>query len=398
MKIQLSKSEPTEKSGASKRAASVDLTSVELFSGDSRGCPALRLARRKDAWSVLAAGFVKPPEGELPTRWEEMPRQPKWELPPEFQAPHAALVVNSPLAVFAQATEDAIRQDMARGLPAETAVKTDATAKRKIGIRRSETAKSEPAAADRKVDFPLPEPGAPVSANGMRFAARPLAEQGFRLEAALPEFQALWVSRLLPEGKRPTATSIQLRDAARMASVLTQPEFLEQKGSAMAVFVDAQSVHFAGYKAGEPVLWRKCPVGGGTAAMRLAVKRGLGVEDELVDSVLNDTLIDPRGALEPFLHPIFDELELARAYLADRHSIRPRRILLMGLTDGAAYWCDYARSAFRIELTAPDAFAGIALPAKGKSSDGGADLLAGPDAALFLPALGAALAAAEVAL
>ena len=396
MKMQLSKTETSEGRGRAKRSASVDLTAAELFSGEPRGCPAIRLCRRKEAWAVQAVGFVSPPEGELPTRWEDMPHQPRWELPPEFQSPHAALVVNSPLAAFAQATADTIAQDMARGLPAEMESRTSVQSKRRIGLRRPEAAKKqEPPASARKADLPLPEPGAPVSANGMRFAARPAAEQGFHLEASLPEFQALWLARLLPEGKRPTASSIQLHDAALMASVLAQPDFLEAKGSALAVFVGEHDIHFAGYKAGEPVLWRQCPGSGGATAMRLAVKRGLGVEDELVDSVLNDTLIDPRGALEPFLHPVFDELELARAYLADRHAVRPPRILLMGLTAGASYWCDCARAAFRMELAAPDVFAGVALPAK-MSSDGGADLLTGPDAVLFLPALGAALAAAEV--
>ena len=132
-----------------------------------------------------------------------------------------------------------------------------------------------------------------------------------------------------------------------------------------------------------------------TAVLREAVKRGLGVDDTLVDSVLDDSLIDPRSALEPILHPVLDELELSRAYLADRHSIRPAHILLMGLSAGAAYWCKYAQESHRLELAAPGVFDGLDFPAKPKPGEIDESVQTG-STALFLPALGAALAAAEV--
>ena len=399
MKLQLTKTKTIEIGLGGKgdrKSSSADITGVELFSGEARGCPAVRLARRKGAWHLLAAGFIPAPQGELPEKWEDTPKQPKWEFPTHFQSPHAAIVVNSSQAVFTQATAETILNNISLGLNAPTAEKGASGEKKRIGIRRaaqpSEPA-SKPVQNGKTPEFP--KPGVPVSENGMRFAVRPVAEQGFHLEAALPEFQALWLSRLLPEGRRPTASSIQLHDAALMASVLAQPEFIQGKGNALAVFVGAHDIHFAGYKAGAPVLWRKCPVPGGTAVLREAVKRGLGVDDTLVDSVLDDSLIDPRSALEPILHPVLDELELSRAYLADRHSVRPAHILLMGLSAGAAYWCKYAQESHHLELTAPGVFDGLDFPAKPKPGEIDESMQTG-STALFLPALGAALAAAEV--
>lgn len=397
MKLQLTKTKTIEigfGGKGDKKSSSADMTGVELFAGDERGCPTVRLVRRKGVWRLLAAGFVSPPQGELPEKWEDMPKQPKWELPTAFQSPHAAIVVNSPQSIFTQATAETILNSISLGLNAPTAEKNQSAEKKRIGIRRSASTEpaAKPAQSGKAPEFP--KPGIPVSENGMRFAVKPVAEQGFHLEAALPEFQALWLSRLLPEGRRPTASSIQLHDAALMASVLAQPEFIQGKGNALAVFVGAHDIHFAGYKAGMPVLWRKCPVPGGTIALREAVKRGLGVDDTLVDSVLDDSLVDPRSALEPILHPVLDELELSRAYLVDQHAVRPDRILLMGLSAGAAYWCKYAQESHRLELAAPGVFDGIEFPVKPKPGDIDETVQTGGDAP-FLPALGAALAAAE---
>ena len=172
-----------------------------------------------------------------------------------------------------------------------------------------------------------------------------------------------------------------------MASVLAQPEMAESGGNALVMFMLADRVFFAGYKSGRPVFWRRCPARGGYNAMRAAVKKGLGVEDEMVDSVLEDTLIDPRNALEPLLGPILNELDLSRAYLAGSHNMRVDRVLLAGLPAGGRHVGALAHDAFKMELLQPGVFDGLQLPPKGGIEG---------DCA-FLPALGAALAASEVA-
>ena len=393
MKLQLTKTKTIDlsfgKGGGGGKGASSDMVGVELFSGDARGVPAVRIARKKSVWHLSAADFVKPPVGELPSKWEEVSHRSTWELPSAFQAPHAAIAINSDLATFSQATADAVLQDMARGIPVGPVTATAAAdlGKKRLALRRNEPppvpAPSEGGSAAPKA---LPEPGVPTATNGMRFTIKPMAEEGRLLEASLPEFQVLWLSRLLPEGHRPTTSSIQPVDAALMASVLAQPAIAEADGSALVMFMLSNRVVFAGYKGGLPVLWRHCPAHGGYAAMLDAVKRGLGLDDEMVKSVLEDTLIDPRSALEPFLGPIFNELELSRAYLVGKHNMKIDRVMMMGLPLGAAHVCSFARDAFKIEMAQPGVFDGLQPPPKGEVAADWA----------FLPALGAALAASEV--
>ena len=387
MKLQLTKTKTIDLSfggGGGKRAAA-DLTGVELFASDARGVPAVRIAYRKSAWHLLAADFITAPQGELPLKWEDVSHRSSWELPAAFQAPHAAIAVNSRQVLFAQATEETILQDMARGVPTNGPSAIDSVKKR-FALKR-EPQKSQPeaptAAASPKR---LPAEGVPTATNGMRFVVRPLAEEGRHLEAALPEFQVLWLARLLPEGHRPTASSIQPAEAALMASVLAQPALTEYGGNGLVMFMLADRVFFAGYKAGLPVLWRRCPVKGGHVAMREAVKKGLGLDDETVDSVMSDTLIDPRSALEPFLGPILNELDLSRAYLSGKHGIGIGRVMLVGLPAGGRHVAALAHDTFKMDVFQPGVFDGLQQPTKGE--------IAGDCA--FLPALGAALAASEV--
>ena len=392
MKIQLTKTKTIELNiggkGGVKRSR-VDLTGAELFSGDAGGCPAVRISRKRDQWILNAVGRIPAPDGELPERWEDTPRQPLWELPHEFQAPGAALAVHSAAGSFGQASADAIIQEMMHGGSAtEPAALPSESGRRRLGLKRLATApapvqKQDPV-PERVPDFPAA--GTPVSENGRRFTVRPFAEEGFHLVSSLPEFQALWLGRLLPEGRRPTASSIQLAESALMASVLAQPAFRETGGNLLAVFVRANEIYFAGYRDGAPILWRKCPTRGGYLAMRTAVKRTLGVDEELIDSVLEDSLIDPRPALEPFLHPVLEQLELARAYLTGKQGLKVEQVLLSGVPCGAEHWRHYVEEALKLRLIAPDPFDGFQL-AKGVEVDA-------PHA--YLVALGAALAAAEV--
>ena len=394
VKIQLTKNKTIEfgfpgtgNGGGAK--SKVDLVGVELFSGDARGCPAVRLYRKKNLWRLGAADFIKPPDGELPVSWEDTPRQPKWELPHDFQSPSAALAVNSQLGSFGQASSEAIIQEMIHGAAPvkESASAAGEIGKRRLGIKHAiapaQPATPQPAANAKRPEFP--NDGIPVSENGRRFVVRPFAEDDFHLCASMPEFQALWLGRLLPEGKRPTAGSIQLAESALMASILVQPEYLEAKGNMLAIIVRENAIYFAGYKEGLPVLWRRCPNTRGYMAMRNAVRKTLGVDEELVDSVLEDSLVDPRPALEPFIHPVLEQLELARAYLTGKHRIAADKVMLVGLPRGAEHWRHYAEEALKLQLVAPSPFAGIEID-KGVKTD---------DPTAFLAALGAALAAAE---
>ena len=394
MKLQLTKTKSIDLSfgkGGGGRGTTADVVGVELFSDDARGVPAVRVAYKKSAWHLLGADFIKAPGGELPEKWEEVSHRSTWELPSAFQAPHAAIAVNSRLCLYSQATADTVLHDMSRGIPSGEPTAAE-PGKKRFALRRNNAPAKEPEPekpAEGKSNVKatqLPAAGVPTAVNGMRFTVRPLAEEGQLLEAAMPEFQVLWLARLLPEGHRPTASSIQPAEAALMASVLAQPALAANGGNAMVMFMLSDGVIFGGYKAGRPVLWRRCPIRGGFVQMRETVQRGLGLDETMVDSVLEDTLIDPRSATEPFLGPILNELDLSRAYLVGKHGMNIDRIMLVGLPAGGRHVSAFAHDAFRMDLFQPGIFDGLQLPAKGEVK---------ADCA-FLPALGAALAASEV--
>lgn len=388
VKIQLTKTKTIEIGFPSRakggKRSKIDMVGVELCSGERRGAPAVRVARKKDGWHLAAAGFVPPPNGELPTKWEDVTHQPVWELPREFQAPSAAIAVESEMSSFGQASPEAIIREMAQGIDARR--ETHTAISPRLSLKRPPPKEPAPQPKSTTNRSTLPAPGVPVSENGRRFAVRPFAEEGFHLSASLPEFQALWLSRLLPEGRRPTAASIQLSEAALMASPCLQPAFLEAKGNLLAVLVQPHAIFFAGYKNGVPALWRRCPGVKGYDAMRDTVRKTLGVEDELINDVLEDSLVDPKPALEPFLHPVMQQLELARAYLADKHTLNSDGVLLLGLPYGVGHWQHLAEEALKVKFIAPKPFDGMKI-------DKGVDATNGH---IQLVALGAAIAAAEV--
>lgn len=370
-----------------------DLVGIELFSSSALGCPAVRLRRKKGAWHLSAAAMVPPPNGALPERWEDVTHQPRWSLPHAFQASDAAIAANSSAAAFSQSSPEAVIHEMMHGVNSQPSLPSpDSGGAKRLTVRHTVKTGVIPVppppvpVPERSTRTPtFPDVGVPVSENGRRFVVKPFAEDGFYLSASIPEFQALWLGRLLPEGHRPTAISIQLAESALMASILAQPEYHERKGSLLAVFVRDDAVWFGGYKGGLPVLWRRCPGTRGYHAMREAVKMTLGIDEELVTSALEESLVDPRPALEPFLHPILDQLELARAYLAGKHDVKVDSILLCGLPCGATHWQRIAEESLRVQLVRVDPFAGIML-------DKGVTVKSPHD---YIIALGAALAAAE---
>ena len=372
MKLQLTRSKTIEidfsRLGGGGRAPS-DVTGVVLNTGDARGCPAVRLVHKKNAWRVAAAGFVPAPVDPLPESWDEANKaQVAWSLPVAFQAPHAALAVQSP-NMF--------------------------TRQRKLGVRRLEkkpaasAAKSTDAAGKDKVLDVVP--GIPTQSNGVRFVMQPLAEDSFVVQSGLPEFQVLWLSHLLPEGRRPTAWSIQTLPSALLASLCEQPAFNAAGGTAFAIYVMRTSVYLAGYKDGRLLLFRSCPGVAGWEMLREGLKMRLGLEDEMVDEILDDALIDPRSAMEPFVRPILQQLEISLDYLQNRHNLRIDKVFIMGLPSGARYWSQMAEETLRMPLIAPSVFDGFALPPKNHEL---AELTPSKSQA-FLAALGAARAAME---
>ena len=389
MKLQLTKTK-TITIGEGRRALS-DVTGVVLNTGDARGCPAVRLVHRKNGWSVAAAGFVPSPVDALPESWEEANKaQTPWSLPAAFQAPNAALAVLSPNMFTRQTTPDVLTADLV-----QTAPKVSATPPpRKLGVRRLEKKPAAPAAkpaegaADKGLDV---KPGIPTQASGVRYVVQPLAEKPFVIQAGMPEYQVVWLSRLLPEGRRPTAASIQTLPSALLASICEQPAFNAAGGTAFAIYVMRNSVYLAGYKDGQLLLFRSCPGVAGWEMLREGLKLRLGLDEEMVDEILDDALIDPRSAMEPFVRPVLQQLEISLDYLQNRHNLRIDKVFIMGLPSGARYWSQMAEEALHMPLVAPSVFEGLALPPK----DHELAALTPSKSQAFLAALGAARAAME---
>ena len=379
MKLQLTKTKTIDLSLGGGRRALSDVTGVVLNSDDARGCPAVRLVHKKNVWSVVAAGFVPTPVDSLPESWDAA-----------FQAPHAALAVLSPNMFTRQTTPDALMTDLV-----QTAPKVSATPPpRKLGVRRLE---KKPAASEAKAadaaggTAPDVKPGEPMQASGVRFVMQPLAEKPFVIQSGLPEYQVVWLSRLLPEGRRPTAASIQTLPSALLAALCEQPAFNAVGGTAFAIYVLRNSVYLAGYKDGQLLLFRSCPGVAGWEMLREGLKMRLGLEDEMVDEILDDALIDPRSAMEPFVRPILQQLEISLDYLQNRHNLRIDKVFIMGLPSGARYWSQMAEETIHLPLIAPSVFDGLTLPPKDQELAG----LTPSKSQAFLAAFGAARAAME---
>jgi len=395
MKLQLTKDKtidvkmPWEKSaagGSFGRRGPSDVTGVFLDLGDPRGCPAVRLQRKKGEIQVVAAGFVPPPDGSLPKSWDDLRDQVKWSLPHAFQSPQAALAVYSPDMFIRQTTVDALTSEE------KSSAVAAAPAKKKLGVRRDSPSAAPESEKKSPPTTAVPVPFVPTSHDGNRFVIAPLDENPFILQVGLPEYQVLWLSRLLPEGHRPTACSVQVASAAMLASLHSQPDFVAAEGTAMAVFVTRTSIYFAGYRKGALLLFRECPGAAGYEVMRELVKSGLGVTDDLVDSILDGTLIDPRPALEPLVRPVLQQLQLSLDYLAQRYDVHVDKVFLMGLPVGAGHWNSFAEETLGVPFVSPDAFAGFQQLAKGVQLPN--DMTPGSSQA-FLIALGAARAAME---
>ena len=143
---------------------------------------------------------------------------------------------------------------------------------------------------------------------------------------------------------------------------------------------------------GALLLFRECPGAAGYEVMRELVKAGLSVTDELVDSILEDTLIDPRPALEPLVRPVLQQLQLSLDYLAQRYDVHVDRVFLMGLSAGAGYWSSFAEETLGVPFVAPSVFEGFGNLAKGVQLP--SDITPG-SSQTYLTALGAARAAME---
>lgn len=266
-----------------------DIVGLELGVAHSEGVPAVRLTKRAEGnIELVSAGFLKLSGAQIPEVPDPEKTPPVWFLPKAFQAPYAALTVSSPQGFLRHAS----------GLG-------DEIDKKQLSFR---TVK--------------------------RISATDLPP----LVAGLPEFQAAWVARLLPEGHHPTARSIQFTPVASLNALSASPAFSAVSGTATALFVFPKFTAVAAFQNRDLVLYREHPVG--YYHLRKAIAERMGIDIGLIDAVLDDHLIDPTPIIEPILRPLFRQVEISTDFLLRRRNYKPNDFFLCGLPAGARYWSD----------------------------------------------------------
>jgi len=292
-----------------------DIVGLEVGAGLAEGVPAVRLRKRDGKIELLAADFLKLP-GVLPETEQDAQNKPAtWSLPSPFQAPHAALAVSSKQGFLRHASDSG-------GEPPDKRLTSFRTTSR------------------------LSSPDLPP------------------LEAGLPEFQAAWTARLLPEGRRPTACSIQIASAAALNGLVTAPVFAAASGTATVLFVFPGHTSLAAFQDSRLVLYREHPVG--YVHLRSAVSTQMGIDITLADSVLDDTLIDPTPIIEPVLRPLFRQVEISADYLSRRRNCKADHFFICGLPSGTRYWSSVFSHMMNRPLAVCPLFDGIERPARQK--------------------------------
>lgn len=399
MKLQLTKDKTVEiKLPIAKAKGLQDIVGVDFSANDARGLPAVRLKRKKDGLHLAAAGFLVPPENPIPESWNDASKSCSWSVPVDYQAGAAAFAVETSETFLVQTTPEELQRDINSGMHKSSDAAPATEKRNRFAIRRpmaTGKAEAKPEAAEPEtkpvaVTMPPAVPGVPVSNGGTRFVMQPMDENQFVMEAGMPEFQVLWLSRLLPEGRRPTAASIQPRRSSVLASVYSQPDFRAANGTALVLFALPDAMTLAGFREGELVLWRKCPGARGLTAIKNELIRNLGLEESMLAPALDDAIVDPMPVLGPILEPIISDFAITRDYFANKHKIENPLIMVIGVGFGARYWQKMAVERLGAEFVMPSVFDGLKKPAK----EGTVDKLSteGAAATVYLGALGAALA------
>lgn len=295
----------------SQRKLITDVVGLELGAAHPDGVPAVRLAKRADGKTELvAAGFLKLP-GNLPeTPAGAADDKTLWSLPRPFQSRCAALAVTSPHAFMRHAS----------GPEEET--------------------------ENRLYPF--------------RTAAHTLAADLPPLKAGLPEFQAAWAAHLFPEGRSPTACSIQIASSAAVNGFIASPHFKTFSGTAVVLFVFQTHTSLVAFHDSQIVLYREHPIGYGH--VRTAIAEQMRIEPSLADAVLQDTFIDPVPMIDPVLKTLFRQIEISSDYLLRRRNCPTQTFFVCGLPCGFKYWAAIFSRMMNHTLTLFHPFDGLGRP------------------------------------
>ena len=329
------------KSDAKHKPAPPDVVGIEVGAGLSEGAPAVRLRRAPDgALRIAAAGFV-PVVSDIESILA-MPADMRgaWALPPAFRAPSAALAVTAPDALVRQS--DSVE---------------DATADYDAATLRTKAS-----SAGKKGELPF--------------------------VAFMPEELARRVARLLPEGRKPTAVSVQVSPLARVNAFAASPSLEAAGGTAVLIQIAAGATTIALFAKGAVSLYRELSVGENDALH--AVAGPMNVDNATAKELLEGGLVDPAPFLGPLVMPIFRQAELSTDYVLRRNGLVVEHFFVAGPPALAPHWAAIFR-----DQTGRDA--SVCDPIADFPQEEGADLPAdfAKVSGRFAAALGAAAAAMQ---
>ena len=329
------------KAKAKRREPPADVVGVEVGAGLSEGAPAVRLRRAPDgAVRIAAAGFVPVVSDVASILAMPADMRGPWSLPPEFRAPAAALAVTSPDAL----------------------------------VRQSDSPE------DATADFDVSTLRTKASATGKK-GALPFV-------AFMPEELAKRIARLLPEGRKPTAVSIQVSPLARVNAFAASPSLGAAGGTAVLVQIAANATTIALFAKGSVALYRELSVGEEDSLR--AVAGPMNVDNATAKELLEGGLVDPAPFLGPLLMPVFRQAELSTDWVLRRNGLVVEKFFVAGPPALAPHWAAIFRDQTGRDAAVCDPVAdfpqeeGAALPPDFGKATG-----------LFAAALGAAAAAMQ---
>ncbi len=208
------------------------------------------------------------------------------------------------------------------------------------------------------------------------------------LVIGIPEHTGAWAAGLLPEGKRPTACSIQVSRMACINAFAVSATFSATNGTALLLLVDKRTTAIVIFHEYKMILYREHSIGSDDVVEALC--RDMNLDRGTVEKILEDNLVDPTSALEPVLGPLFRQVELSTDYALRKNGCFIERFFLLGLKAGSRYWVQIFKGKTGGELVPCNPLDGFRWSEGGQKPQDFSEL-----SLHFVPAFGAAVAVLE---
>lgn len=206
------------------------------------------------------------------------------------------------------------------------------------------------------------------------------------LATGIPLAHARWAAALLPRGL-PAPCSLQAGGVAALNSVGGALNDLRGETAALSVHLGSEVTHVAAFHRGRLALFRQCLIGNQTIVK--IVRERLGIEEELVPGILDDSVIDASQTIGVAIEPFLRQLMLAREFVERKRTCHVERILLCGSLLGTKHWVAHIEATTGIRPEVWNPFAGLPVAANALT-----DRVKGVESR-FTGAVGAALAVME---